>query len=88
MLLHRAYGPLDKSFIICSVIWLLWLQHWLGDDDLDKVMRNYDENEDGGVLLCLALATYISKGRTHLKSLHHICIAEMVNTMRGDILGK
>lgn len=26
------------------------LQHWLEDDDLDKILRNYDENEDGELL--------------------------------------
>ena len=24
-------------------------QHWLEDDDLDRILKNYDDNEDGGL---------------------------------------
>lgn len=37
----------------CGLTTLFWLQHWLEDDDLDKVMKNYDENGDGGPLFGL-----------------------------------
>ena len=26
-------------------------QHWLEDDDLDRILKNYDDNEDGGSMI-------------------------------------
>ena len=26
-------------------------QHWLEDDDLDRILKNYDDNEDGGLMI-------------------------------------
>ena len=41
---------LKCTLVLPLLMCLFWLQHWLEDDDLDKVMRNYDENGDGGLL--------------------------------------
>ena len=26
-------------------------QHWLEDDDLDRILKNYDDNEDGELMI-------------------------------------
>lgn len=40
---------LKCTLVLPLLMCLFWLQHWLEDDDLDKIMRNYDENGDGGL---------------------------------------
>ena len=27
------------------------LQHWLEDNDLDRILKNYDDNEDGELII-------------------------------------
>ncbi len=49
LLLKSSLASSAGCFAWCLMC-LLWLQHWLEDDDLDKVMKNYDENGDGGLL--------------------------------------
>ena len=37
-----------------------WMQHWLEDSDLDRIMKNYDANEDGECAHLLSTGTVLS----------------------------
>ena len=61
MVLHRAHEFTCGSITFWCLTCHFPLQHWLEDDDLDKVMKNYDENEDGGLHSCMATFTYCGR---------------------------